>query len=71
MTDDGTPVNEAFAERSINISYAQLRDVPRSIAVAGGAAKAPAIRAVARGGLITELVTDHALALAVLGDGSD
>jgi DNA-binding transcriptional regulator LsrR (DeoR family) len=65
---DGTPAYPALHERSINISYEQLRNVPRVIAVAGGAAKAEAIRAVVRGGLITELVTDHALALALTGE---
>jgi len=66
VKDDGTPVDPEFQKRCITIEYEQLRAVPRVIAVAGGAAKAPAIRAVTRGGLISELVTDHALALAVL-----
>ena len=71
ITEDGTPVDPTFQERCINISYEQLREVPRVIAVAGGSAKADAVRAVARAGLITELVTDHALAQAILGDGDD
>jgi DNA-binding transcriptional regulator LsrR (DeoR family) len=66
IREDGTPVYPEFQERCINISYEQLRNVPRVIAVAGGASKGEAIRAVARAGLITELVTDHALALAIL-----
>jgi DNA-binding transcriptional regulator LsrR (DeoR family) len=68
IKEDGPPVDPAFQERCITISYEQLRAVPRVLAVAGGAGKAGAIRAVARAGLITELVTDHALALAVLGE---
>ena len=68
ITEDGSPAYPALQERSINISYDQLRNVPRVVAVAGGTAKAEAIRAVVRGGLITELVTDHALALEVLGE---
>lgn len=66
IREDGTPVNPEFQERCINISYDELRAVPRVVAVAGGAAKAEAIRAVTRGGLINELVTDHTLAEEVL-----
>ncbi|WP_372463748.1 sugar-binding domain-containing protein [Arthrobacter hankyongi] len=42
IKEDGTPVDPAFQERCINISYDQLRNVPRVVAVAGGAAKAEA-----------------------------
>ncbi|MFE7065530.1 sugar-binding transcriptional regulator [Microbacterium sp. NPDC057658] len=65
---DGTPVDEEFQDRCVNISYAELQRVPRVVAVAGGAAKADAIRTVSRVGLITELFTDHALAQAVLAE---
>lgn len=64
--EDGAPVDPAFQERCINISYDQLRRAPRVVAVVGGEAKARAIRAVAGAGLITELVTDHRLANAIL-----
>ncbi|MFT4050680.1 MAG: sugar-binding domain-containing protein [Microbacterium sp.] len=66
IKNDGTPVDAELQARCINISYEQLRNVPRVIAVAGGAAKAEAVAAVARGKLITELVTDHPLAEAIL-----
>lgn len=66
IKQDGSEVDDTFAEHCVNISYEQLRAVPRVIAVAGGAAKAEAVRAVARGGLITELVTDDTLAVAIL-----
>lgn len=66
IQSDGTPLDEDFQERCINISYDQLQKVPRVVAVAGGAAKADAIRTVSRVGLISELVTDHALAQAIL-----
>ena len=59
-----------FFERCLTITYEQLRSVPRVVAVAGGASKAGAIRAVARAGLITELVTDHTLALEIV-EGAD
>ena len=70
VTRDGIPVHPDLQKRCLNISYEQLRAVPRIIAVAAGASKAGAIRAVARAGLVTELVADHALALAVL-EGRD
>lgn len=66
LSADGTPVDEDFQQRCINIAFEQLRAVPRVVAVAGGAAKADIVRTVARAGLITELVTDHALAEALL-----
>jgi len=68
IKEDGTPVSPEFQERCLTISYEQLLIVPRVLAVAGGARKAGAIRAVARAGLVTELVTDHALAVEILGD---
>ncbi|MDQ4501286.1 sugar-binding domain-containing protein [Sinomonas sp. ASV322] len=64
--EDGELVDPELQERCIAIPYEQLKKVPRIVAVAGGAAKAAAIRAAARAGLVTELVTDHELALAVL-----
>lgn len=70
IKDDGTPVDPEFQKRCLTITYEQLRSVPRVVAVAGGASKAGAIRAVARAGLITELVTDHTLALEIVA-GAD
>lgn len=66
VREDGSLVDPEFQRRCVSISSAQLVDVPRVIAVAGGAEKATAIRAVARAGLITSLVTDDRLAEAVL-----
>lgn len=68
ITAEGVPVDPSFQERCINISYDQLCAVPRIVAVAAGAAKAEAVLAVTRAGLMTELVTDHALAEAILGE---
>ncbi|MDN5794351.1 MAG: transcriptional regulator [Intrasporangium sp.] len=68
VTGEGLPVDPALQDRCITISYEQLRAVPRVVAVAAGASKADAVRAVAQAGLITELVTDHTLALAILAD---
>jgi DNA-binding transcriptional regulator LsrR (DeoR family) len=71
ITDDGSVVAESFTERAIAITPAQLRAIPRVLAVAAGVRKARAVRAVARAGLITGLVTDAALAEAILSDSVD
>lgn len=70
LTADGVPVDASFQERCVNISYDELKAVPRVVAVAGGTAKAEIIRTVARAGLISELVTDDALARAILADAA-
>jgi len=67
VTEDGTIVTSDFAARCISVTPEQMRRFPRVIAVAGGADKAGAVAAVARAGLITGLVTERALAEAVLG----
>ncbi len=68
--EDGTLVDPEFQERCVSILYEQLQKVPRVVAVAGGAAKADAIRTVSKVGLITELFTDHTLAEAILAEDS-
>jgi DNA-binding transcriptional regulator LsrR (DeoR family) len=47
-------------ERGIAVSPEELRQLPRVVAVAGGADKGSAVVAVARAGLITGLVADRA-----------
>lgn len=66
--EDGELVDPKFQERCVSILYEQLQKVPRVVAVAGGAAKADAIRTVSKVGLITELFTDHTLAEAILAE---
>ncbi len=63
---DGTVVGQQLTDRCLSISAAQLAAIPRVIAVAGGRSKAAAVRAVARAGFISTLVTDRGLAEAVL-----
>jgi len=63
---DGSPVPTALEERAIAVSIDQLRRIPRVIAVAAGAAKAPAIAAILRTGIVSILVTDEAAAEAVM-----
>ncbi len=67
VKEDGSQVDPEFQKRCITLTYEQLRGIPRTLAVAGGSKKAGAVRAVARAGLINELVTDHTLALEIVG----
>jgi DNA-binding transcriptional regulator LsrR (DeoR family) len=53
--------------RSIAVTTEQLRAIPDVVALAGGAAKAPAIAATVRAGLLHRLITDTAAATALLG----
>ena len=63
LDGDGRQVRAAgLPERCIAIREAQLRRVPDVIAIAGGTAKVPAIRAALRSGLVHRLVTDEAAA---------
>jgi DNA-binding transcriptional regulator LsrR (DeoR family) len=66
LSADGHAVADDFADRTIAVTSAQLRAIPRVLAVAAGSRKAGAVAAVARAGLITGLMTDHSLAEAVL-----
>jgi DNA-binding transcriptional regulator LsrR (DeoR family) len=66
LDDDGRPVAPELATRSITISADQLRRVPEVIAVAGGATKARAVRAVMAAGFVTSLVTNATAARILL-----
>jgi DNA-binding transcriptional regulator LsrR (DeoR family) len=65
---DGKPVPTELAQRMIGIDYAQMRAIPELIAIPYGVAKAPALRAALRSGLVGGLVTHTALAQLVLDD---
>lgn len=54
----GQAIESSFDARVIGITLAQLRKVPRVVAVAGGRRKWRALRAAMRGGLIDVLITD-------------
>lgn len=66
LGDDGELVGLDYAERCLSITAEQLRRVPQVAAVAGGANKARAVRAAAAARLLTVIVTDVALAEAVM-----
>ncbi len=67
---DGRPTPSSHDERVIGIDLAQLRRIPRRVAVAGGARKAEAIRAALRSGCITHLVVDAATAEQLITQGT-
>jgi len=62
---NGHPV-PMIDDRRIGISLESLRRVPNVIAVAGGEAKAPALLALLKSGVINSLVTDTAAARLLL-----
>ncbi|MBO9569227.1 MULTISPECIES: sugar-binding transcriptional regulator [Cellulomonas] len=66
VSDDGHLVAPHFQDRCLTIGFEQMRAIPRIVAAAGGAQKALAVAAIVRAGLCTELVTDRALAEALL-----
>jgi DNA-binding transcriptional regulator LsrR (DeoR family) len=62
----GVTVPSSLDDRLLGISTEQLRQVPRVVAVAGGAEKVDAIYAALRSGLVDVLITDHLTAEAVV-----
>lgn len=64
---EGAQVRTELDDRVLSVSAAQLRRVPEVVAVAGGEHKAEAIAVMLRTGLISTLVTDSAVARALLG----
>lgn len=62
----GVPVTAALTERMIGVNAAQMRAVPEVIAIVYGQAKAQAVLATVRCGLIDSLVTHSTLATAML-----
>lgn len=59
FNEAGAPVANSLDERVIGMTLETIRQVSRSIAVAGGARKTRAIGSALRGGLVSHLVTDH------------
>ncbi|PRY48946.1 transcriptional regulator [Geodermatophilus tzadiensis] len=68
LSADGEPVATGLADRMIGIGAEQLRQIPEVLVLPYGTAKAPAVRAALRSGLVGGIVTHTALAHAVLGD---
>jgi DNA-binding transcriptional regulator LsrR (DeoR family) len=68
LDSDGRPVKTELAERMIGINHEQMRAIPELIAIPYGVAKAPAVLAALRSGLLGGLVTHTALAQQLLED---
>lgn len=66
LSADGEPVSTPLAERMIVITAEEMRSIPELIVIPYGLAKAPALRAALRSGLVGGIVTHAALANAVL-----
>ena len=66
LSADGEPVATPLAERMIVITAEEMRSIPELIVIPYGLAKAPALRAALRSGLVGGVVTHTALANAVL-----
>jgi DNA-binding transcriptional regulator LsrR (DeoR family) len=66
LTADGAPVRTALADRMIGIDAEQLRAIPEVVVIAYGTAKAPAVRAALRSGLVGSVVTHTSVARALL-----
>lgn len=63
---DGQLLKTPLTRRTIGIDHAELMQIPEVIAVAGGAAKAAALRSVLCGRAITSIVTDAEVAYELL-----
>jgi DNA-binding transcriptional regulator LsrR (DeoR family) len=66
LSAEGTPVHTELAERMIVINAEEMRSIPEVIVIPYGTAKAPAVLAALRSGLVDGIVTHTALARAVL-----
>jgi DNA-binding transcriptional regulator LsrR (DeoR family) len=66
LTADGEPVTTELGERMIGVDAEQMRAIPEVIVIAYGTAKAAALGAALRSGLVGGLVTHTALARALL-----
>jgi DNA-binding transcriptional regulator LsrR (DeoR family) len=66
LSAEGQPLRTPLRDRMIGIDAAQMAAIPEVIVIAWGAAKARAVRAALRSGLVGGLVTHTALAHALL-----
>jgi DNA-binding transcriptional regulator LsrR (DeoR family) len=66
--NQGRPVRSKLDERVIGMSLEQLGRVARTVGIAAGRRKVPAVRAALRGHLVSVLVTDKTTAEAILAE---
>ena len=67
INEVGQPI-EILDDHILAISMAELRAIPHVVAVAGGTRKIGAIRSVLRSGIVNTLITDDAVAQALLSE---
>ena len=65
---DGSICSPELDDRTIGIELKELKAIPHSIAVAGGADKALAVKAGLAGGYFFSLITDEEVAVTLLGE---
>ena len=63
---NGQPIEDEINDRIIGLDLAQIRRIPRVMGIAGGDDKYDAIRAAARGRLVSVLITDERTATRLL-----
>jgi len=68
LSADGEPIPTPLADRMIVITAEEMRSIPEVIVTPWGTAKAPALRAALRSGLLGGIVTHTALARLVLNE---
>ncbi len=68
LSAEGEPVRTELADRMIGISAEQMQAIPEVVVIPYGTAKARAVRAALRSGLVDGIVTHTSLAHAVLAD---
>ena len=66
LTADGEPIRTGLTDRMIAITAEQMRAIPEVLAIPYGVARATAVRAALRSGLVDGVVTHTTLARAVL-----
>jgi DNA-binding transcriptional regulator LsrR (DeoR family) len=67
---EGQPVITPLNDRVIGMALEQLKQVKRTIGIAGGERKFAAIRAAVKGGWVHVLITDHLTAKRLLADAT-
>lgn len=70
IDDHGDVVRTELYDRLITIGQQHIRQIPRTVGVATGAAKARAVAAAIRGGFVNTLIADGSLARALLAERS-
>ena len=66
LTAEGEPVSTGLSDRMISVTAEQLRAIPEVLAIPYGAARATAVLAALRSGLINGVITHTALARPLL-----